>query len=76
MANTFSIKKSSYVALLHHPCPVLITPLKAVLSVVFFLPAFVSPFLPTALGKFVLLIDVVFSYLYAPPSVLLVTEIY
>ncbi|PLB44902.1 hypothetical protein P170DRAFT_367107 [Aspergillus steynii IBT 23096] len=34
------------------------------LSVVFFLPAFVSPFMPTALGKFVLLIDVVFSYLW------------
>ncbi|KAJ5241691.1 uncharacterized protein N7469_000018 [Penicillium citrinum] len=36
----------------------------AVLSVVFFLPAFISPFLPTALSKFVLLIDVVFSYLW------------
>ncbi|KAB8233853.1 hypothetical protein ETB97_011942 [Aspergillus alliaceus] len=36
----------------------------SVMSVVFFLPAFVSPFLPTALGKFVLLIDVVFSYLW------------
>lgn len=34
------------------------------ISVVFFLPAFVSPFMPTALGKFVLLIDVVFSYLW------------
>lgn len=41
--------------------------LKAVLSVVFFLPAFISPFLPTALGKFVLLIDVIFSYLYSSP---------
>jgi hypothetical protein len=38
---------------------------QAVLSVAFFLPAFISPFLPTALSKFVLLIDVVFSYLYA-----------
>ncbi|KAE8354381.1 membrane-associating domain-containing protein [Aspergillus coremiiformis] len=36
----------------------------AVMSVVFFLPAFVSPFMPTALSKFVLLIDVVFSYLW------------
>ncbi|KAJ5152622.1 uncharacterized protein N7482_009100 [Penicillium canariense] len=36
----------------------------AVLSVVFFLPAFISPFLPTALSKFVLLIDVIFSYLW------------
>ncbi|KAI9043228.1 uncharacterized protein KD926_004412 [Aspergillus affinis] len=34
------------------------------ISVVFFLPAFVSPFMPTALGKIVLLIDVVFSYLW------------
>ena len=31
---------------------------------VFFLPAFISPFMPTALSKFVLLIDVIFSYLY------------
>lgn len=37
---------------------------KAVLSVVFFLPAFISPFLPSALSRFVLGIDVVFSYLY------------
>lgn len=37
---------------------------QATLSVVFFLPAFVSPFLPTALSKFVLIIDVIFSYLY------------
>lgn len=36
----------------------------ATLSVVFFLPAFISPFLPTALSKFVLLIDVIFSYLW------------
>ncbi|KAJ5985598.1 hypothetical protein N7499_008114 [Penicillium canescens] len=36
----------------------------AVLSVVFFIPAFISPFLPSALSKFVLLIDVVFSYLW------------
>lgn len=36
----------------------------AVLSVAFFLPAFISPFLPTALSKFVLMIDVVFSYLW------------
>ncbi|KAJ6023704.1 hypothetical protein N7540_004501 [Penicillium herquei] len=34
------------------------------LSVVFFLPAFISPFLPSALSKFVLLIDVIFSYLW------------
>ncbi|PYH97483.1 hypothetical protein BO71DRAFT_318317 [Aspergillus ellipticus CBS 707.79] len=36
----------------------------AVLSVVFFLPAFVSPFMPHALSKFVLGIDLVFSYLW------------
>ncbi|GFF49450.1 hypothetical protein IFM58399_08558 [Aspergillus lentulus] len=34
------------------------------LSVAFFLPAFISPFMPTALGKFVLAIDVIFSYLW------------
>ncbi|KAL5357596.1 membrane-associating domain-containing protein [Aspergillus floccosus] len=36
----------------------------SVISVVFFLPAFVSPFMPTALGKVVIFIDVVFSYLW------------
>ncbi|KAJ5486834.1 hypothetical protein N7530_001134 [Penicillium desertorum] len=36
----------------------------AVLSVVFFLPAFISPFMPSSLSKFVLAIDVVFSYLW------------
>ncbi|KAL3463585.1 membrane-associating domain-containing protein [Aspergillus heterothallicus] len=36
----------------------------AVLSVVFFLPAFVSPFMPKVLGRFVFLIDVIFSYLW------------
>ncbi|KAJ6138778.1 hypothetical protein N7471_005264 [Penicillium samsonianum] len=36
----------------------------AVLSVVFFLPAFISPFLPSVLSRFVLAIDVVFSYLW------------
>ncbi|CAL5871590.1 uncharacterized protein PFLUO_LOCUS5843 [Penicillium psychrofluorescens] len=36
----------------------------AVLSVVFFLPALVSPFLPTTLGMFVLAIDIIFSYLW------------
>lgn len=35
---------------------------------VFFIPAFISPFLPTTLSKFVLVIDVIFSYLYASPS--------
>ncbi|KAJ5384184.1 hypothetical protein N7517_002095 [Penicillium concentricum] len=36
----------------------------AVISVVFFIPAFISPFLPSSLSKFVLAIDVVFSYLW------------
>ncbi|OQD75754.1 hypothetical protein PENDEC_c006G05083 [Penicillium decumbens] len=36
----------------------------AVLSVVFFLPAFISPFIPTVLSKFVFIIDVIFSYLW------------
>ncbi|KAL2868958.1 uncharacterized protein BJX67DRAFT_379450 [Aspergillus lucknowensis] len=36
----------------------------AVLSVVFFLPAFLSPFMPKMLSPFVFLIDVVFSYLW------------
>ncbi|KAL3448324.1 membrane-associating domain-containing protein [Aspergillus insuetus] len=36
----------------------------AVLSVVFFLPAFVSPFMPRVLGRPVFLIDVIFSYLW------------
>ncbi|KAI9926137.1 hypothetical protein ASPWEDRAFT_622364 [Aspergillus wentii DTO 134E9] len=36
----------------------------AVMSVAFFLPAFVSPFLPKALSKFVLAIDIIFSYLW------------
>ncbi|KAL4890573.1 membrane-associating domain-containing protein [Aspergillus ambiguus] len=36
----------------------------AVMSVVFFLPAFVSPFMPTVLGKAVIFIDVIFSYLW------------
>ncbi|KAJ5833931.1 hypothetical protein N7474_002242 [Penicillium riverlandense] len=36
----------------------------AVLSVVFFLPAFLSPFMPAALSRFVLAIDIVFSYLW------------
>ena len=36
----------------------------AVISVAAFLPAFISPFLPNILSKFVLLIDCIFSYLY------------
>ncbi|PKY05739.1 hypothetical protein P168DRAFT_326065 [Aspergillus campestris IBT 28561] len=36
----------------------------ATMSIVFFLPAFVSPFMPNRLSKYVLLIDVVFSYLW------------
>ncbi|KAJ5976594.1 hypothetical protein N7481_010301 [Penicillium waksmanii] len=37
---------------------------KAVVSVVLFLPAFVSPFLTTPIKDFVLFIDVIFSYLW------------
>ncbi|KAL1980772.1 hypothetical protein VTN96DRAFT_3542 [Rasamsonia emersonii] len=36
----------------------------AVISVVFFLPAFISPFVPNILSRFVLLIDIIFSYLW------------
>ncbi|KAL4814734.1 membrane-associating domain-containing protein [Aspergillus spinulosporus] len=36
----------------------------SVLSVVFFLPAFLSPFMPNMLSRFVFFIDVVFSYLW------------
>ncbi|KAJ5773716.1 hypothetical protein N7457_008612 [Penicillium paradoxum] len=36
----------------------------AVSSVIFFIPAFISPFLPSALSRFVLVIDVIFSYLW------------
>ncbi|KAL4864324.1 hypothetical protein BDV12DRAFT_14747 [Aspergillus spectabilis] len=36
----------------------------AVISVVFFLPAFVSPFMPNTLSRFVFIIDVIFSYLW------------
>ncbi|KAL4877777.1 membrane-associating domain-containing protein [Aspergillus karnatakaensis] len=36
----------------------------AVTSVVFFLPAFVSPFMPNTLSRFVFIIDVIFSYLW------------
>ncbi|KAF9894456.1 hypothetical protein FE257_007959 [Aspergillus nanangensis] len=36
----------------------------AVMSVVFFIPAFISPFMPTSLGKIVIFIDVIFSYLW------------
>ncbi|KAL1867378.1 hypothetical protein Plec18167_008649 [Paecilomyces lecythidis] len=34
------------------------------ISVAFFLPAFISPFLPNVLSKFVLAIDIIFSYLW------------
>lgn len=40
----------------------------SVLSVVFFLPAFVSPFMPNVLSKYVVPIDLIFSYLWVPPS--------
>ncbi|KAJ9292653.1 hypothetical protein DTO271G3_8546 [Paecilomyces variotii] len=34
------------------------------MSVAFFLPAFISPFMPNVLSKFVLAIDIIFSYLW------------
>lgn len=42
---------------------------QATMSVVFFLPAFLSPFMPKVVSGFVFFIDVIFSYLYAsiPP---------
>lgn len=36
------------------------------MSVIFFLPAFLSPFMPKIVSGFVFFIDVIFSYLYAP----------
>lgn len=36
----------------------------ATMSVAFFLPAFISPFMPNILSKFVLGIDIIFSYLW------------
>lgn len=36
----------------------------ATLSVAFFLPAFISPFLPRILGRVVMGIDIIFSYLW------------
>ena len=50
---------------LHHRLSQLTTN-QAALSVVFFLPAFISPFLQTKLGGLVLAIDIIFSYLYVP----------
>lgn len=38
------------------------------MSVVFFLPAFLSPFMPKVVSGFVFFIDVIFSYLYASLS--------
>ena len=52
------------VILILHSSQGKLTTLQAVLSVVFFLPGFISPFLPRALSRFVLAIDIVFSYLY------------
>jgi hypothetical protein len=46
----------------------------SVLSVVFFIPAFLSPF-KTILSKLVVTIDLIFSYLYAPLSSFYVTQL-
>lgn len=40
---------------------------QAVVSVVIFLPAFVSPFMPTSVEEFVLFINMIFSYLLVLP---------
>ncbi|KAH8689971.1 hypothetical protein BGW36DRAFT_307305 [Talaromyces proteolyticus] len=48
----------------HHGAHLIYNEVIAVLSVVFFIPAFISPFMPTMLSKFVVLIDLVFSYLW------------
>lgn len=37
--------------------------LQSTMSVVFFLPAFFSPFMPSVLSKLVMTIDIIFSYL-------------
>lgn len=41
---------------------------QAAISVVFFLPAFLSPFMQKSLGGLVLGIDIIFSYLYVGPK--------
>jgi hypothetical protein len=51
----------------HHSTHTIFNLVISVLSVVFFIPAFLSPFRSTMLSKWVALIDMVFSYLYAPP---------
>lgn len=48
----------------HHGSHVIFNLVIAVLSVVFFLPAFLSPFKSSMLSKWVVLIDIVFSYLW------------
>ena len=49
--------------------------LQASISVLVFLPAFISPFLPNVLAKFVFLIDVIFSYLYVRHACSLVSTV-
>lgn len=51
----------------HHGTHPIFNLVISVLSVVFFIPAFFSPF-KSVLSKWVALIDMVFSYLYAPLS--------
>lgn len=48
----------------HHGVHILFNFVISVLSVVFFLPAFMSPFKSTMLSKYVAMIDMVFSYLW------------
>ncbi|EED14309.1 conserved hypothetical protein [Talaromyces stipitatus ATCC 10500] len=48
----------------HHGTHIIFNLVISVLSVVFFLPAFLSPFKSTLLSKWVALIDMIFSYLW------------
>jgi hypothetical protein len=48
----------------HHSTHTIFNLVISVLSVVFFIPAFLSPFRSTMLSKWVALIDMVFSYLW------------
>lgn len=47
----------------HHPPRSILTSAQSTISLAFFLPAFVSPFMPNKLTKYVTPIDFIFSYL-------------
>lgn len=48
----------------HHGVHIIFNLVISVLSVVFFIPAFLSPFRSTLLSKWVVIIDTIFSYLW------------